>query len=780
MHDTSTYALPNAETAEFHELVHYYRGVLQRGWRLIALSSLACLFLAAMYLATTHRMYEATARLLVLQQGNRPINVAGNDTTQAADRSDDYIATHALIVSSPLVVGRAIEKLGLKNLPTLGAAQARGLNPVEEAIGQLNTDRPDRLAKILRVNYRARSREEAIRTVGAIIDSYQKFLEESFQKKSSEIIVLLGRARDDLSNDLTALEGQYRAFRHKNKTLMADNQGRSFISLRLEQLYRSANEAKVKALHLKTQLELGKKLSEQGTGLWAIAHAIEQVGASPTSPLVAQAAGFGQGASLDYIRQLSQEQQRLSERYGPQNAKVIEIKEQIDRIQEETHAARNRLERGDTRDLLAAVSQSLKAINTMQTELKQEFDHDLADAKEIEDDLLAESNLRDKLDRQRALFNTVVDQLKQAQFVSDYSSISAQTIEAPNSLRRAVSPRIKTTLALALALGGVLGVLASVAVDRLDQRVRTFAEIRQFFDGPVLAQVPQFPHQQLDGVGCPALVAHALPRSAWTETYRAARANLEFLRRNRRLQVIMLTSPMSGDGKTTTSSNLAISLAHAGRKVLLIDADLRRPSLDKIHDVRRETGLVHLLRDLMPIPRVIQKTAVENLHVIASGPVVANPAELLASSRFAEVLDELREMYDLILVDTSPLLAVADALVIGASVDGTLLVVKPMTLKRNEAGQTAELLGALGTPFLGTIINGFDGEQPGYHISYGTRYGAGYGYGYGIPIEGDELPETERAAEDSESPARQSPPIPPPPAAPPSGTGFVENGRYHV
>jgi len=304
-------------SGQFRELLHYYSAVLQRGWRLIAIAIVACLTLAAIYLATTTRMYEAKTRLLVLQSGGRPINLASNDTNAGQDRSDDYIPTHALILSSPLVINHAIETVGLKNLPTLEAAKRKGFDPAEDVLERLRVERPDRLAKILTVTYRAWSREEAIRMVNAIIASYHRFVEESFETKSNEAIKLIAKARDELSTELDELQKNYREFRQKNKSLLTGEDGRSFASIQLEQLHRAANEAKLKAMQLKSQLEMGKQLSKSGAGLWSIAHAMEQLGGAPTSPVLANTAVTSQGASLDYLRQLCEEQQRLVERFGP-------------------------------------------------------------------------------------------------------------------------------------------------------------------------------------------------------------------------------------------------------------------------------------------------------------------------------------------------------------------------------------------------------------------------------------------------------------------------------
>ncbi|MBV8229422.1 MAG: polysaccharide biosynthesis tyrosine autokinase, partial [Planctomycetaceae bacterium] len=313
----------------------------------------------------------------------------------------------------------------------------------------------------------------------------------------------------------------------------------------------------------------------------------------------------------------------------------------------------------------------------------------------------------------------------------DYSSISAQVIEPAKTPRGPVWPKVSLTLALALMVGCAVGMGATVVLDRLDQRVRSLDELRQLTGLAVLGQVALLPEDQSAAMGPPGLISHAKPRSSWAEAYRAVRTNLDFLRRrHQRLQVLLVTSTYPGDGKTTAASNLAISFALAGRRVLLIDTDLRRPSLHKVHGLGCDHGLSHLLKELLPLDRAVQRSTIENLEVITAGPEVPNPAELLSSSHLAELLDEARQAYDVILLDSPPLLAVADPAIVGAVIDGVVLVARPTTVRRRDIEHAMELLRSLGTSLLGILVNGVSREDRGY------GYGYGYGYGsYGRSIE---------------------------------------------
>ena len=287
-------------------------------------------------------------------------------------------------------------------------------------------------------------------------------------------------------------------------------------------------------------------------------------------------------------------------------------------------------------------------------------------------------------------------------------------------------PNQDLVMVMALFAGCGLGGVAAVVADLLDARVRTLAEIRAQLDLPVIGLIPQLSAEQSKATGPIGLLSHQAPRSALAESYKSTRTNLEFLRRARRSQVLLISSAHSGDGKSTTSSNLAITLAQSGRRVLLIDGDLRKPSLHTIYNQHRDRGLTSLLEGDQSVAAAAEPTLVEHLDLVTTGPDTANPAELLASHRLAEILEEARKLYEIIIIDSSSLLAVTDPSIIAAVIDGIILVVRISSTRRYDVERTMELVNTLGIPALGVVVNGITRDQVGF--AYG---GHGYGNGYG-------------------------------------------------
>ncbi|MGO9469987.1 MAG: polysaccharide biosynthesis tyrosine autokinase [Isosphaeraceae bacterium] len=432
---------------------------------------------------------------------------------------------------------------------------------------------------------------------------------------------------------------------------------------------------------------------------------------------------------------------KLRRDHGEKHPLVAQVKARIASIESRQQQAAETPGGGNNNALIDYMTQSLESIEVMRGDLQKKFDEDLALSKKAEITQLEESNLRNNLERQRTLFNSVVDQLKQARLVSDYDSVSTQTI-APTSVA-ADSKMAIPLLLLAMVAGVVLGSGVAFAADLLEARVRTLAEIRRLVDMPLIGVIPLMKDAHNVAAGTAGMICHLKPRSTLAESYKTTRTNLEFLRRSRQAQVLLITSPFPGDGKTTTASNLAISMANTGRRVLLIDGDLRKPSLHRMFEVTREHGFGDALmaRETESIDALVQPTAVNNLDLLTTGRDVSNPAELLASERLGQFLKELRPKYDMILIDSSPLLLVTDPSIIAAVADGIILVVRISSTRRHDLDVAGEMLKTLGVPIFGMVINGVTRKEIGYGYGYGYgyggygyssyRYGYGYGYGYG-------------------------------------------------
>lgn len=219
------------------------------------------------------------------------------------------------------------------------------------------------------------------------------------------------------------------------------------------------------------------------------------------------------------------------------------------------------------------------------------------------------------------------------------------------------------------------------------------------------------------------LISLREPKSAASEAYRMIRTNLEYTDIDKEKKILLFTSPRMKDGKTTTISNLAVILAHAGEKVLLIDCDLRKPRIHKIFEISNEVGLTNVIakHDLIESAKSIFEE-IPNLHLITSGVIPPMPTEILASVKMGEILTELRGQYDFILLDTPPILSVADAAAVSKYVDGVIIVSALGKTTYDEISAAKRSLNKVDANLLGVILTFAESNRRGYYYDYYYDY----------------------------------------------------------
>ncbi|GIO12247.1 tyrosine protein kinase [Cohnella xylanilytica] len=217
------------------------------------------------------------------------------------------------------------------------------------------------------------------------------------------------------------------------------------------------------------------------------------------------------------------------------------------------------------------------------------------------------------------------------------------------------------------------------------------------------------------------LITTVNPRSPVSEAYRSLRTNIDFSSIDEKIQVILVTSAGPGEGKSTTIGNLAVTYAQSERKVVLIDADMRKPTEHHTFEVSNRIGLSSILSQQSSLEEALQITNIPNLTVITSGPIPPNPAEMMASKRMESLLEELRNRFDIILIDSPPLLAVTDAQVVSTKCDGVILVMDQGKVKREIAQKAKSGLDKVGAKMLGVVLNNVKHKKnQGYYYYYGT------------------------------------------------------------
>jgi capsular exopolysaccharide synthesis family protein len=347
-----------------------------------------------------------------------------------------------------------------------------------------------------------------------------------------------------------------------------------------------------------------------------------------------------------------------------------------------------------------------------------------------------------RLLRQQALleelYTLLQTRLKEAEIREAVVPSNVRVVDAALVPDRPVSPNPVVNLTLALILGLVLGSGAAMARAALDTKVRSREDAEQVTDGlPVLGMIPRI--QLASGVAAGArwlrptraaapptdrmlaerLVTRENPRSPASEAYRALRTNITFSRAGRAPQLLVVTSAMPGDGKSTSASNLAITLARQGTRTLLVDCDLRRGHLHRAFGGRQDPGFTHVLMGHVPLEEAVQEISLDGaenpLHLLSSGVLPPNPAELLSSESMKQLLQTMRGAYETVIIDAPPINLVTDAAILGLAADATVLVARSGTTDRGALEHAVTQLRHLHVKLGGIILNDLDADHVGYY-----------------------------------------------------------------
>ncbi len=331
--------------------------------------------------------------------------------------------------------------------------------------------------------------------------------------------------------------------------------------------------------------------------------------------------------------------------------------------------------------------------------------------------------LQVRLNEYTSLYSDMVMTYEQVRLAEAQTSANVVVTEPATPNNMPVSPRTSRDTLLAVVVGMLVAAGVVFAVDMLDDTIKNPEEVRRNFNIPILGVISR--HAITEGKP----ISEAEPRSPVAEAFRSLRTNINFASVDTPLRRILITSPTPKDGKTTISSNLAVVLAQGEKKVVLIDADLRRPQIHHRFGLMNRFGLSDLfVQSIDKFADALQESNSPRLAIITSGSLPPNPAELLTSKRMGTIMDLLMKGFDTILIDTPPILTVTDAAALAQTVDGVILVAKPGSTKKSAFKQSIETLKAVKANILGVVLNEVNPSSRKYGYYYNHYYTNGHYY----------------------------------------------------
>ncbi|MEM7200486.1 MAG: polysaccharide biosynthesis tyrosine autokinase [Planctomycetota bacterium] len=696
----STHATPPHDELPLGQIF----AILWRSRWIIALSTLAALGVGWYRAELEGTVWRARSRLYVERRGPK---ILGANDLLAAD-GWNYTKTQAEVLRSTALLREVAAQPGLTDTPILAGVH----NPVAWLKRNLAVDAND---DILTISLTSTERTAAVEVVNSVVSAYSDFHARRRQNTSAQVLEHLTEQKANLSAEYLAEMKKLTEFRKENQLL--DSTGRSVVTDK----WRALTQALAQA-------EEETREAEQA---WRTADALKATDPALLREILPSLQGqAGPGTANSDGPAVAAEVQRLELRraellrhYTPELPEVAAVERALAKRREDLEAR----DKEFAEAYVAALQQRYASAAAKRDQLRKE-------AQSNEERVVA-LNARDadyrlleaKADQAKRMHDLIDMRIREIDIndLDDDSSVNVLDFAAVDETEE-VSNRPRK-LALAAALGLLIGMAIAWLRGLLDQRMRDADEVATSLQLPLLGVLPRSAEGRRAG-----------PQTApgrWDEDRRFAEAarslrTAVYFGAGGHGKVIHVTSPESGDGKTTIAANLGIAMAKAGQRTLIIDADLRRPRQATLFDLPAAPGLAAVLAGEAETEREIVATDVPLLDLLPSGDIPAAPAELLNSDRVARLLADVAERYDRIIVDSPPVLPVADARIIAGRCEGSLLVVRVDRSTRRRAVAALESLKGVGANVLGVVVNGMPSGR-----GYG-RYGDRYGYGYGEGEEG--------------------------------------------
>ncbi len=695
----------DSPAAQSANLRHYWHIVLERRW-LVITAFFTILILTAIYLFRAVPIYQASARVQIDRENNNPLNL--RDQLSLETREQDYLQTQYKNLLSRTLLQTVINKEKLDQDPRY----AKKLDRVE-ALARDVSIVPIRLSRLVDVRVEHPDKSAATRIANTLANT---FIEQNLEQKVNSSFQALTWLQQQVIDARNRVE-------QSEKSLLDYRKVSNEVSL-------EESDNIVRQALLQSQTELGKVRAESALAQETAAETDRMIDngiPAETIPAIAQ------NLTIQRIKQeIDLERANLAtltNRYREKWPMVISSRSKVRELQSQ---------------LVNECDKQLQSIRNQATILKKDEEKllKLVEAEEQKQLLLnlhkiSYDTIKRDAENNKAIHSNVMVRLKETELMSRMNSNNMRVVDPATEPLKPVKPRMVLTI-LAGLIGGMLVSLGlAFFVSYLDDSIKSQDDVESYLRLPFLGYIPNI---KTNSVVERDLQAHLHPQSNAAEGFRTIRATIALTHKPEKFRVLSVTSTIPSEGKSLVASNLAIVHAQTGLKTLLVDADLRRPSVHKAYQLHSPIGLsAFLSKETDRLDDLIHKTEVPNLDVVCCGAVPTTPSELIGSPKMAEFLEQMRGRYDRVVLDCPPISAVSDPLIISAMSDGVVYVTKFNKIRREHGRRSVQRIQDAGIHILGVVVNDIDFEgRDSYYYSYyyyQNRYYASH-YKTAKPAEG--------------------------------------------
>jgi succinoglycan biosynthesis transport protein ExoP len=677
-------------------------------------------------------VYEAAARVEVDKESQNVLRFQDNSYDEFMD-SEDYIETQAKILQSETLALQTIKSLDLGRYPEFGGS----VNSLTFAQSGTASKRPAILgaflgglsvkrvpnSRLIEVRFEAEDPQLAALVVNTHL---QDFIEQNFRSKydaTTQASTWLSAELEELRLKVEKSEDERIAYERKNQIWQIDEK-QDITTQKLADLSKTVTDA---------QTALAER---EALYRMAVSGNVDSLPAARDNAVIQDLVKRKSQLDEDYAEAVNQ--------YGPNFPKVQRLAAQQKELDEDLAKQRNLM--------VETIKTEYDTARSHVAILQEALDRQKAEANDLAEKLVNYHILQHDADSNKQLYDGLLQKLKEAGISAGLRSSNIRVVDpalAPTSPSR---PQKARNISLAFLVGLVGGVGLAIFREYLDNTVKSPDDIESLTGLPSLAVVPSLPglnghHGKLSRLAREAapqaalgprveLLSYVQPKSQISEAFRALRTSLLLSQAEHPPQVILVTSALPREGKTTAAVNLAVTLAQLGDRTLLMDSDLRKPGIRRALNltIGKEAGLSSYLAGVSTLDEVlIPHPTISNLTALTTGPVPPSPADLLSSHKMREAITEVRRRFKFVVIDSPPVMAATDAVILSALTDGVLLVVRSGETPKEAFTRTRDLLAAVKCRLLGVVLNAVDSSAPDYYYSY-RYYPYAYGYGYGEDV----------------------------------------------
>jgi succinoglycan biosynthesis transport protein ExoP len=678
-------------------------------------------------------VYEAAARVEVDKESQNVLRFQDDNSYDEYMDSEDYIETQAKILQSETLALQTIKSLDLGHYPEFGGS-ANSLTFAQSGtaskrpailgafLGGLSVKRVPN-SRLIEVRFEAEDPQLAALVVNTHL---QDFIEQNFRSKydaTTQASTWLSAELEELRLKVEKSEDERIAYERKNQIWQIDEK-QDITTQKLADLSKTVTDA---------QTALAER---EALYRMAVSGNVDSLPAARDNPVIQDLIKRKSQLDEDYAEAVNQ--------YGPNFPKVQRLAAQQKELDGDLAKQRNLM--------VETIKTEYDTARSHVAILQEALDRQKAEANDLAEKLVNYHILQHDADSNKQLYDGLLQKLKEAGISAGLKSSNIRVVDPALTPTSPSRPQKARNISLAFLVGLVGGVGLAIFREYLDNTVKSPDDIESLTGLPSLAVVPSLPglnghHGKLSRLAREAapqaalgprveLLSYVQPKSQISEAFRALRTSLLLSQAEHPPQVILVTSALPREGKTTAAVNLAVTLAQLGDRTLLMDSDLRKPGVRRALNltIGKDAGLSSYLAGVSTLDEVlIPHPTISNLTALTTGPVPPSPADLLSSHKMREAITEVRRRFKFVVIDSPPVMAATDAVILSALTDGVLLVVRSGETPKEAFTRTRDLLAAVKCRLLGVVLNAVDSSAPDYYYSY-RYYPYAYGYGYGEDV----------------------------------------------